>query len=81
MPIYWWKDLSIDFVTGLFIFNTGKNNYYNSILVIANQQKYNRLKVSKGYNQYSLACKNYSKYYKIALLKYQKNYQWHNLMW
>ena len=37
VPIHWWKDLSIDFVTGLPILANWKGNSYKSILVIIDQ--------------------------------------------
>ncbi len=36
VPTYWWKDLSIDFVTGLPVSTNWKDDTYNSILVIVN---------------------------------------------
>ena len=37
IPTYWWKDLSMNFVTGLPLFFDWKSNSYNFILVIVNQ--------------------------------------------
>ena len=34
IPTHWWKDLSMDFVTGLPLFSDWKGNSYDSILVI-----------------------------------------------
>ena len=36
VPIYWWKYLSMDFVTSLLLFVDWKDNSYDSILVIVN---------------------------------------------
>ena len=37
VPMYWEKDLLIDFITGLPVFTNWKDETYNSILVIVNQ--------------------------------------------
>ena len=37
IPTHWWKDLSIDFVTGLPLFSDWKNDSYDSILVIVDR--------------------------------------------
>ena len=37
VPTHWWKDLSIDFMTGLPISNSEMGNSYDSILVIINR--------------------------------------------
>ena len=37
VPIHQWKDLSMDFVTGLLVSTNWKSKSYNSILVIVNQ--------------------------------------------
>ena len=37
IPTYWWKDLSMDFVTGLTLSADEKGNSYVSILVIVNR--------------------------------------------
>ena len=37
VPTHWWKDFSMDFVTGLPLSTDWKGNNYNSILVIVNR--------------------------------------------
>ncbi len=37
VPIHWWKDLSMDFVTGLSVFTNWKGETYDSILVIVDR--------------------------------------------
>ena len=72
VPIHCWKNLSINFVTGLLVSINWKGKTYNSILVIVN-----RLIASQSQNWYSWTYKSYcwcgSKTSRLAQLNYQQS--------